>query len=450
MFFGNFNFDNKVAIITKNAQYTYEQLQQLTKEYVLDSTKKELVLLLCENNIEVISAYIAALQAGHAVMLMGANTNKQLLDSIVTTYQPKWIIGSMSFVDYVQVGNIQERMGSASYVIHPDLGLLLSTSGTTGSQKFVRLSYANLQANAESIAQYLQIDHNERAILNLPLSYSYGLSILNSHLQVGATVLLTDESVMAKPFWKFIEEYQATSLAGLPFTYQMLRRIGFLKMELPYLKTLTQAGGHLDERLVKLFGEYAEQHNKKFYIMYGQTEAAPRMSYIPADQLLSKAGSIGIAIPGGQFELASETNELIYKGANVMLGYAESLDDLAKGDEQNGILYTGDVAEVDADGYYTITGRMKRFVKLFGLRINLDDVERKLVSIVEQSVACTGNDDKLLVVIEAESAVADVKQCLEVMYKLHHSAYKIIFVDAIPRMENGKIDYKLLGGKSGV
>jgi len=271
---------------------------------------------------------------------------------------------------------------------------------------------------------------------------------LNSHLQAGATVLLTDESVMVKSFWQFVEEHGATSLAGVPFTYQMLRRIGFLKMELPHLKTLTQAGGHLDERLVRVFGEYAEHHHKKFYIMYGQTEAAPRMSYIPADQLLRKVGSIGIAIPGGQFELAPETNELIYKGANVMLGYAETLDDLAKGNVNNGILHTGDVAEVDADGYYTIAGRMKRFVKLFGLRINLDDVERKLVSMIEKPVACTGNDDKLLVVIESESEVTDVKQCLEVMYKLHHTAYKIIVVDAIPRMANGKIDYKLLGGKS--
>ncbi|MCR8660527.1 AMP-binding protein [Paenibacillus endoradicis] len=444
MFFENFNYDNKVAIITNDTQYTYEQLHLLTKEYSLHSTQKELVLLLCENNIQFIAAYMAVLQAGHAVMLMGANTNKQLLDSIVTTYQPKWIIGSISFADYVQMGNVSERTLFASYVIHSDLALLLSTSGTTGSQKFVRLSYANLQTNAESIVTYLQIEQDERAILNLPLSYSYGLSILNSHLQAGATVLLTEESVMAKTFWQFVEEHQATSLAGVPFTYQMLSRIGFFKMELPHLKMLTQAGGHLEERLVKLFGEYAEQHNKKFYIMYGQTEAAPRMSYIPTDKLLRKAGSIGIAIPGGQFELAPETNELIYKGANVMLGYAETLDDLAKGDENKGILHTGDVAEVDADGYYTITGRMKRFVKLFGLRINLDDVERKLVSIGEQPVACTGSDDKLVVMIESELLLADVKRCLEKMYKLHHSAYKIIVADAIPRMANGKTDYKAI------
>lgn len=444
MFFEQLNSYNYTAIITNTGQYTYQQLLQLTKEYSLHSTQKELVLLLCENNIQVIAAYIAALQAGHAVMLMGANTNKQLLDSIVETYQPKWIIGSILFSDYVQMGNVQARTASASYVIHQDLAVLLSTSGTTGSQKFVRLSYANIQANAESIVAYLQIKQNERAILNLPLSYSYGLSILNSHLQVGATILLTEESVIAKPFWQFAREHQATSLAGVPFTYQMLRRIGFLKMELPSLTTLTQAGGHLDERVVKLFGEYAEQNNKKFYIMYGQTEASPRMSYIPADQLLRKVGSIGIAIPGGQFELAPETNELIYKGANVMLGYAESLNDLAKGDENNGILYTGDIAEVDEDGYYTITGRMKRFVKLFGLRINLDDVERKIVSIVEQPVACSGNDDKLIVVIESEKAIAGAKQCLELMYKLHHSAYKIIVVDSIPRMANGKTDYKAI------
>jgi len=446
MFFDQLNSYNRTAIITSESQYTYKQLLELANAYPLNSTRKELVLLLCDNTIQVIAAYIAVLQAGHAVMLMGTNTNKQLLDSIVATYQPKWIIGSTPFKDYIRTGNVQERILEVSYVIHSELAVLLSTSGTTGSQKFVRLSYANIQANTESIVEYLHIHHDERAILNLPLSYSYGLSILNSHLQVGATLLLTEESVMSKLFWKFVENNQATSIAGVPFTYQMLQRIGFLKMELPYLRTLTQAGGHLDNRLVKLFGEYAEQNNKKFYVMYGQTEASPRMSYIPADQLLRKVGSIGIAIPGGHFDLAKETNELIYKGANVMLGYARTLDDLALGDVQGGILYTGDVAEVDPEGYYTITGRMKRFVKLFGLRINLDEVERKLMSMVEQPVACTGNDDKLLVVVESESARAGSKKCLESIYKLHHSAYKIIVVDAIPRMENGKTDYKLLGG----
>jgi acyl-CoA synthetase (AMP-forming)/AMP-acid ligase II len=224
----------------------------------------------------------------------------------------------------------------------------------------------------------------------------------------------------------------------------MMNRVGFLKMELPHLKTLTQAGGRLDNRLVQLFGQYAADNGKRFYVMYGQTEAAPRVSYIPAEKVLEKSGSIGIAIPGGELTIAAETQELIYKGPNVMMGYAETLADLAKGDECHGILYTGDTADVDQDGYYTITGRMKRFVKLFGLRINLDEVERRIEEAISRSVACVGNDDKLVVVIENDASVADVKEVLETSYKLHRSAYKIVVMAAIPTMINGKTDYKLL------
>ncbi|MFJ5767801.1 AMP-binding protein [Lysinibacillus sp. NPDC093210] len=321
---------------------------------------------------------------------------------------------------------------------------MLSTSGTTGSQKFVRLSYDNLRVNAESIIDYLQINKNERAIMNLPLSYSYGMSIVNSHLLAGASILLTDESVLEKSFWEFVKKHKATSIAGVPFTYQMLQRIGFTKMELPYLKTMTQAGGRLNEKLVKHFAEYAKEQNKRFYIMYGQTEAAPRISYIPYEKVLEKSSTIGIAIPGGKLSIDAETEELIYKGANVMMGYAENLADLANGYELNGVLYTGDTAIVDKDGYFTITGRIKRFIKLFGLRINLDDVEKKLEEELQIPLACTGSDDKLIVAIEQVDCVEQVKEALERLYKLHKTAFKIKVIDEIPRFASGKTDYMKL------
>lgn len=444
MFFERINPTNETIMITKGKQYTCKELLDVMEQYSFVSEKKELLLLLCDNSVQTVAAYLTALCSGHSVMLMSMSTNKDLLDSLVRAYKPKWIVSELSFDGYRMQDNRYERISDVSITIHPDLAVLLSTSGTTGSQKFVRLSYNNLQSNAEAIVDYLKIGADERAVLNLPLSYSYGLSILNSHLQVGAAILLTEESVVSKTFWSFLEEQRATSLSGVPFTYQMLNRIGFLKMELPYLKTLTQAGGRLDSRLVQLFGQYALDNNKRFFVMYGQTEAAPRISYIPPEKVLEKSGSIGIAVPGGQLSLAPETNELIYKGPNVMMGYAESLADLAKGDECHGVLYTGDTAEVDRDGYYTITGRMKRFVKLFGLRINLDDVERKVELATRKSVACIGNDDKLVVVIETEADVEVVKEVLEMTYKLHKSSYKIVAIEAIPTMVNGKVDYKAL------
>lgn len=406
-----------------------------------EHAQKSMVLILCENNQLTLQTYISAMNSGHALMLLAADINDELLASIIDQYKPYWIVGLNSYGGYEVGEHYLVRQSLEQVDIHEDLALLLSTSGTTGSQKFVRLSYESLRSNAESIIEYLEIDEHERAVMNLPLSYSYGMSIVNSHLLAGATVLLTEDSVMEKSFWTFVQEQKATSIAGVPFTYQMLQRIGLTKMDLPHLKTLTQAGGRLNEKLVRHFGEWALANDKRFYVMYGQTEASPRMSYIPYDKVLEKAGTIGIAVPGGELSIVED--ELVYKGPNVMMGYAECLADLAKGDEMGGVLHTGDTATIDEDGYFTITGRMKRFIKLFGLRINLDDVEKKLESKFHISLACTGSDDKLIVAIEQEEYVDAVKAEIETLYHLHKTAYKLKVLP-IPHLANGKTDYMKL------
>ena len=428
--------NDKIAVITHERTYTYQDIPKVNFE----STQKELVLILCKNNIEILSAYVSAMNNQHAVMLLAADINRLLLKDITEKYEPKWIIGLESYDGYAINNKYLVREKQIKNTIHPDLAILLSTSGTTGSQKFVRLSYENIHSNAKAIVNYLEIDENERAIMNLPLSYSYGMSIVNSHLLAGASLLLTDESVMEKSFWRFVEEQHATSIAGVPFTYQMLQRIGFTKMELPSLKTLTQAGGRLNEKLVKFFAEYAKESGKRFFVMYGQTEAAPRISYIPFEKALEKSGTIGVPIPGGNLEVNEATGELIYRGANVMMGYAECLADLAKGDELGGVLHTGDTATIDVEGYFTITGRMKRFIKLFGLRINLDEVEKKLESAFHTPIACTGSDDKLIIAIEQEVFVEPIKKAVEDLYKLHKTAYRIKVME-IPRLANGKTNY---------
>lgn len=427
----------KIAIVTKEKSYTYDELNS----YQFINEHKRLILVLCEETFETVSAYVSAMNSGHATMLLSKDTNKELLRDIIEKYEPFWIIGLKEFINYSLNKDVLVRNNAPKVIIHENLALLLSTSGTTGSQKFVRLSYENIKSNANSIIQYLQITENEKALLNLPLSYSYGMSILNSHLLANATVLLTNESVMQKSFWSFISTEEATSLAGVPFTYQMLLRIGFLKMDLPKLKTLTQAGGRLNEKLVNLFGEYAEKHNKKLYIMYGQTEAAPRMSYIPPEKVLEKAHTIGIPIPNGEFEIIND--ELIYYGENVMMGYAKNAFDLCKSDELKGVLKTGDTAEVDEDGYYTITGRISRFIKIFGLRINLDEIEKKLEANLPISLACTGSDDKLIIIIEDASYKDNVKEIIEAVYKLRKNAYKVLVME-MPYLPNGKVDYKQL------
>jgi acyl-CoA synthetase (AMP-forming)/AMP-acid ligase II len=324
-----------------------------------------------------------------------------------------------------------------------DLALLLTTSGSTGSPKLVRLSYANLLSNALSIAEYLSINENERPITTLPMHYSFGLSVINSHLLKGATLLLTDKSLMEKDFWSLLKKEQATSLSGVPYTYEMLKRLRFFRMDLPSLRTLTQAGGKLNIELTKEFAEYAQNADKRFFVMYGQTEATARMSYLPYEQSLSKSGSIGIAIPGGAFTLLEESGELIYQGQNVSLGYAESAEDLAKGDENKGILYTGDLAKRDNDGYYYIIGRKKRFIKLFGNRINLDETESVLKTRYVDC-ACVGTDDKMIVYTTEQGKEAEIKQFISAQLHLNPNAFEVRPIDAIPKNSSGKTIYSEL------
>jgi acyl-coenzyme A synthetase/AMP-(fatty) acid ligase len=310
----------------------------------------------------------------------------------------------------------------------------------------VRLSYKAVHENAVSIAQYLNITASERAVTTLPFSYSYGLSIINSHLYTGASIVLTDASIISKEFWETIRLHQPTSLAGVPYTYQMLHRTGFTKMDFPSLRKLTQAGGRLDPKLIRTFGEFAEQKGIKFFVMYGQTEASPRISYVPSERLLDKVGSIGVAIPGGRLEVADDTGELVYSGPNVMMGYAEARPALALGDELNGVLRTGDLGYADDDGYFFITGRLKRFIKMGGNRIGLDEVEKALQDALNISISVGGKDDSLLAFLESDDAskVDLCKELLKTKFAIHHTMVRLKLVSQLPLLPTGKKDYSAL------
>lgn len=442
------DYENRPAVITRGESVvSYKKLFEDVEKRgdILRASQKQLILILAENNYETIISYLATLQNRDAVMLINAELDEQLINGIINTYQPNYIIGNLNHKDYQRnEDGISKRRIESLCEIHQELALLLSTSGTTGSVKFVRLSYRNLHANAKSIAEYLQITASERGMANLPIHYSYGLSVINSHLHAGATLLLTNESVLTKTFWDFLRKEKVTSLAGVPYTYQMLQRIGFHKMDLPHLRCFTQAGGRLSEKLVRLFSEYAVTTNKKFFVMYGQTEATARISYVPPDCLTDKSTSIGRAIPDGKMYLDADTSELIFEGPNVMLGYATNLKDLAKGDELQGVLHTGDIADIDEDGFYYIKGRMKRIIKLFGLRLNLDDIEKKIETTCQTNVTCVGSDDKLVLIIREEGHKEQIQYMVEHLFKLHRSAFRVKVMDDLPRLSNGKVNYEAL------
>ena len=419
MIFGIDTYKERIAIIADDGtRLTYSELAERVAARAKELQRGVLQFCLSKNTIESIVEYLACLEAGAPVVMLDATKDAETIENLRQIYKP------------------------GITKCHPDLAVCLTTSGSTGSPKLVRLTLRNIIANAESIAEYLHIDANERPVTMLPMYYSYGLSIINSHLLKGATILLTDKSYAQREFWNFLRENETTSMSGVPYTWEMLRRLRFMRMDMPSVKTMTQAGGKLNAEIALEYIRWAKSVGKQFIVMYGQTEATARMSYLPWEHAEEKYASIGVAIPGGQFSLADD-GELIYQGENVSLGYAECAEDLIKGDENHGVLHTGDMARVDEDGFYYITGRKKRFVKVWGNRCNLDQVEQ-IVKSVTTSCACAGVDDKITVFVTKEGLEKEIKDLLASKTGLNPIAFAVKVIEAIPVKDSGKIDYQLL------
>lgn len=455
-------FSDRTALITKQGEkLSYREVLEIADKITEHIRGRCLVLQICRNSVESVTAYIAFLRAEIVPLLLPEKIDIKQILNLIMLYHPLycWVprkyLTEMkgqevySYQDYVLIYTGMQ----VDYTLLDDLALLLTTSGSTGSPKFVRQSYRNIQSNTASIVEYLQIKENDRAITTMPMSYTYGLSILNSHFWMGACIILTDCTLMENAFWDLLKEQKATTFGGVPYIYEMLKKLRFNRMELPSLRYLTQAGGKLSPELAEEFFDICCQKKIKFIVMYGQTEATARMSWLPWEKLRKKPGSIGIAIPGGEFWIEDDNGkkiqepekvgELVYSGENVALGYAMDRFDLSKSDENCGILKTGDMAKQDIEGYYYIIGRKKRFLKLFGNRINLDEVELLLK---EEGIecACSGKDDHLKVYL------TDIKkQDAAIQFLVHHTGisrggFQIYIIDKIPRSDAGKTLYSNL------
>jgi acyl-coenzyme A synthetase/AMP-(fatty) acid ligase len=424
--------------------------------------QRVLLFLLCRNDLPTLLAYLAAIEHNHPVALLDAAIEPEAFQALIDRYRPAAVIGVTEAPDGYQplalspnlpAINIHEIGGHP--VVADDLALLLSTSGSTGSPKFVRLSRTAIFSNAESIAEALDIGAGERAITSLPIHYSYGLSVVNSHLVRGAQVVLTNTNILEEDYWRLVREHAVTSMAGVPYTYHLLHRLDLEKLDVPSIKTLTQAGGRLDPKLIAHFHRLMIGREGKFYVMYGQTEATARIAILPSTVLPNKLGSAGCAIPRGELHIldqygaplpAGEIGEVVYTGDNVMLGYAEHVADLARGDVQQGKLSTGDLGYLDTEGFLFITGRLKRIAKVFGYRINLDEVEMALA--LRGTVAVTCVDDRILAHCEGWSLdlMAEARAELARQMHIHPSALSFRHVEQLPVLANGKIDYHALSG----
>ena len=457
-------FSDRIALLDElGRQVSYGELETESRKVAMTAGSRKLVFSLCRNEIGSIVGYVGFLNYGTVPVLLNSHLDEGLLNNLLETYEPSYLwvpldqreqfpqmqIAHAAF-DYVLLKTGYER----EYPLNEELGLLLTTSGSTGSPKFVRQSYTNVLNNAQSIVSYLKLDETERPITTLPMNYTYGLSIINSHLLVGATILVTEKGLMQKEFWSFFKENEATSFGGVPYTYEMLDRLRFCRMELPSLRTMTQAGGKILPELHEKFARYAAEKGKHFVVMYGQCEATARMGYLPSERAVEKKGSMGIVIPGGKFHLIDVngnpvtepyvTGELVYEGKNVTLGYAECGEDLAKGDERHGILETGDMAQFDEDGFYYIVGRKKRFLKIYGNRVNLDEIDRMIKGEFGIEAASAGVDDHMYLFVASKQYAEPVRDYVIARTKLNPAAFNILVIDEIPKNDAGKTLYKEL------
>ena len=457
-------YSKNIALYEDTTSLTYADLANEIQQRALQwqrilPLQRPIVIIFIDNTINGVIDYLTALSLNYVVLLLNPDCSEETVQQYLQSLQPNARVsaGELTFL-HSTIHSIDQRVS-----------LLLSTSGSTGAGKCVALSNENIMANCKAIISYLPISSQDITLATLPLSYSYGLSVLHTHLQVGASICFTHFSVFDKPFWELIKQRPIHSLAGVPSFYDMLLRLRFTQMDLPALRYFTQAGGRLGATQVSRLAGYAKQNKKMFYVMYGQTEATARMSFLAPEKAAVKPESIGQAIPGGEFKLEVSApqmgkqnipveqvkqGELYYRGANVMLGYVATVVDLQCLTPSEW-LATGDIAVRDEDGDYSIVGRTKRMVKIVGERVNLDVIEKHFLALLETmqlpAAGCiVGQDDKIMAVYSGrldtetyENLVTNFAASLKIPKR--NLFLKVI--DSLPLLSSGKIDYTTLNSQ---
>ena len=449
---------NSIAAIDSDLnQLTYGELVDFSTIISQHIPQRTLIFILAENNIGGIAWTISSIAAGIVPLILNAHTDPDLLNTLISTYNPQYLCAPTQS----EGENIISSYGYTLYKLHnnpiqlhPELSHLLPTSGSTGSPKLVRHKYLNIEASALNISTFFELHNAVRPLLVLPLYYTMGLSVVFSHLYIGATILITNLSMTDPKFWSFLKEQRATSFTGVPYSFEILNLMRFWRMDLPDLELLTQGGGKLSTKLNLKFAEFCRDNNKRWIATYGQSEGTARMAYLPPELAVDKCGSIGRAVPNGELFLIDEDGntvttpntegEMCYRGANVTMGYAHNQQDLLLGDENNALLRTGDLAYRDNDGCYYIVGRKGRFLKLFGMRVGLDECEQIIKSKFSIECACVGTDDKMIIYITSEPHKQQVKDELVDKTKIVASAFEVRVINEIPKNQTGKILYSKL------
>ena len=409
-------YKDNVALIDKNVKITYKELIFKTKSLKKFKKNKTIIFLICENTIDCITLYIGLIKYDIKVMLLSKKILINDLDILIKAYKPKFIFKPSNFglktnlktKNFYDTYQVLETNYKYYEKIDNNLSVLISTSGTSGNIKYVALSRKNLLANTNSIIKYLKLKSSDQTITTLNLNYSFGFSIINTHIYSGSSIVITEKSFFEREFWTLFKINKITNFSGVPSTFQILNKIKFLRQNLSNLRFLTAAGGKLDNKLLKTFTIYLLRNKIDFFYMYGQTEASPRMSFIKSKDILKNLGSIGKSLNNGKLLLLDKKNQLInkanklgnihYIGPNIMLGYVSNKKDLEFLDNKIKILKTGDIGYFNKNSFYYITGRESRYIKIDFIRFNLDELEKILLKYYSKAV-CIGSNNALKVFI---------------------------------------------------
>ncbi len=461
------NYKKKIALISNSSKnFTYENIDRQSQILKKKIIKRSLILLISENTIGLLANYTIFIKNDYIVQLIDSKTKIIEIKNLINLYKPNFICASDNWFKRNQLKNINLKKIYSNFntsicktrfanktKYNNNLSILMPTSGSMGSKKYVRISKKNISENTKSIIAYLKLSHKHRSITSMPFCYSYMLSVINSHLESGGSIFVTDETLVQSKFWDFFKSYKVTNFNGVPYHYNIMLKLGLNKIYNKNLKFLTQAGGKLDNTKARKIVNFCNKKKTNYFTMYGQTEASPRMSYLQFKYALKKIGSIGKEIPGGKMFLVDSNNkkinksnkvgELIYKGANVSMGYAYNHKDLIKGDLNNNILKTGDLGFFDDDKFYYIVGRKSRIIKLYGNRFNLDDIEEQLLK-KNIYVACKNINDKLIIFTEKKYTEKILLKNIYKIIPLSKINISLQYISKIPRHSNGKIDYKSL------
>jgi long-chain acyl-CoA synthetase len=505
-------FGSNVAIIHGNQIMTYAELNNSVLKLSEKLLKTDLengdrIALWCENSIQYVVCYFAILNAGFVVVPVDTSLRPEQINFILNDCSTKGLITQsrysrhleviiknnpqLAFIatdkeitstsDNIDYYSIEDMIYSVDYTqpvvkqkseitdsdhftylkaksekaLH-ELAAIFYTSGSTGKSKGVMLSHMNLISNTIGTIEYLKLTNQDRILVVLPFYYIYGNSLLLTHIACGGAVVIENRFAYPEIALSTMEKEKATGFSGVPSTFMILMdSTSFTKHKFPDLRYFTQAGGAMSPEITKKITDAFPE--KEFYIMYGQTEASPRVTWLPPDKLKEKMGSVGIEVTGVKVKIIDETGaevppgiegEIVVGGNSVMMGYWDqsySHDKVLK----DGWLYTGDLARIDEDGYIFIVGRKKEIIKSGGNRVSAKEVEECIMKIEGiNEVAIFGVEDSVLgeaihaAVVKNGNNISEktIRDFCAVNLTNHKVPKYISFMDSLPKYQTGKIN----------